>query len=51
VQTEDLRRLITLAEYGQVTDAAAVLRISQPTLSRLLARAEGELGTRLFEGR
>ena len=36
-------------EYGHVTDAAAVLRVSQPTLSRLLARAEDELGTRLFE--
>ena len=49
VQISDLRRLLALAEYGQVTDAAAVLRISQPTLSRLLARAEDELGTRLFE--
>jgi LysR family transcriptional regulator, transcription activator of glutamate synthase operon len=49
VQIDDLRRLIALAQYGQVTDAAAALRISQPTLSRLLARAEGELGTRLFE--
>src|SRR5215469_14917407 len=49
VQIEDLRRLLALAEYGQVTDAAAGLRISQPTLSRLLARAENELGTRLFE--
>jgi len=49
VQISDLRRLLALAEYGRVTDAAAVLRISQPTLSRLLARAEDELGTRLFE--
>jgi DNA-binding transcriptional LysR family regulator len=49
VQIEDLRRLLSLADYGQVTDAAAVLRVSQPTLSRLLARAEDELGTRLFE--
>jgi DNA-binding transcriptional LysR family regulator len=49
VQIEDLRRLLALADYGQVTDAAAALRISQPTLSRLLARAENVLGTRLFE--
>jgi len=49
VQIEDLRRLLALAEYRQVTDAAAALRLSQPTLSRLLARAENELGTRLFE--
>ena len=46
---DDLRRLIVLADQGQVTDAAAALRISQPTLSRLLIRAEEELGTRLFE--
>jgi len=49
VQIDDLRRLLALAEYRQVTDAAAALRISQPTLSRLLARSENELGTRLFE--
>ena len=49
MEIEDLRRLLALAEYGQVTDAAAALRISQPTLSRLLARAEHVLGTRLFE--
>jgi LysR family transcriptional activator of glutamate synthase operon len=46
---DDLRRLIVLADQGQVTEAAAALRMSQPSLSRLLIRAEGELGTRLFE--
>ena len=49
MQIEDLRSLLSLADYGQVTDTAAMLRVSQPTLSRLLARAENELGTRLFE--
>lgn len=49
MQIDDLRRLIVLADQGQVTDAAAALRVSQPTLSRALIRAEKELGTRLFE--
>lgn len=49
MQIEDLDRLLVLAEYERITDAAAALRLSQPTLSRLLARAENELGTRLFE--
>jgi LysR family transcriptional activator of glutamate synthase operon len=49
VQIEDLARLLTVAEHGQITDAAAALRTTQPTLSRLLVRAENELGTRLFE--
>lgn len=49
VQIDDLRRLLVLADQGQVTDAAAALGISQPSLSRLLIRAENELGARLFE--
>ena len=49
VQIEDLRRLLALAEHERVTDAAAALGTSQPTLSRLLARVEDELGARLFE--
>jgi DNA-binding transcriptional LysR family regulator len=49
VDIEDLRRLLALADHGRVTDAAAVLQMSQPTLSRLLARVEDGLGTRLFE--
>ena len=46
---DELRRLLVLAEYERITDAAEALQMSQPTLSRLLARAERELGTRLFE--
>jgi LysR family transcriptional regulator, transcription activator of glutamate synthase operon len=46
---EELSRLLVLAEYERITDAAEALQMSQPTLSRLLARAEHELGTRLFE--
>src|ERR671927_450925 len=49
VQIEDLRRLLALADHERVTDAAAALRMTQPTLSRLLARVEHELGARLFE--
>jgi LysR family transcriptional regulator, transcription activator of glutamate synthase operon len=49
MEIDELRRLIVLADQGQVTDAAALLRMSQPSLSRLLIRTEKELGTRLFE--
>lgn len=45
----DLAWLVALADHGHVTDTAAVLRTSQPTLSRSLARLEAELGTRVFE--
>lgn len=45
----DLAWLVALAEAGQVTDAAAVLGVSQPTLSRALSRMEAEVGARLFE--
>lgn len=49
MQVEDLRRLVVLASHARITDAAAALRMPQPTLSRLLTRVEDELGTRLFE--
>ena len=49
VLIRDLEWLVTLADNQHVTDTAAILRVSQPTLSRALARVEGELGTRLFE--
>lgn len=49
MQIRDLEWLLVLGEQRNVTDAAAVLGISQPTLSRALARVEHELGVRVFE--
>jgi LysR family transcriptional activator of glutamate synthase operon len=45
----DLSWLVALAENEHVTHTAAMLRTSQPTLSRALGRVESELGTRVFE--
>ncbi|MFD2079484.1 LysR family transcriptional regulator [Actinopolymorpha cephalotaxi] len=49
MQLRDLAWLVALADHQHVTDTAAVLHTSQPTLSRALARTEAELGTRVFE--
>ncbi|WP_430784197.1 LysR family transcriptional regulator [Actinoplanes sp. G11-F43] len=49
MQLDDLRSLLALGDHQHVTEAAAALGISQPSLSRLLARVEAELGVRLFE--
>src|SRR5215510_6140688 len=48
MQLRDLEWLARLAEVGHMTDAAALLRTSQPNLSRSLARVESELGPALF---
>lgn len=45
----DLAWLVALAEHQHMTDTAAILGVSQPTLSRALTRIETELGARLFE--
>ncbi|GAA3661190.1 LysR family transcriptional regulator [Nocardioides ginsengisoli] len=49
VRIRDLEWLVALADHQHVTDTAAILGITQPTLSRALARVEDELGVRLFE--
>ncbi|WP_064077817.1 LysR family transcriptional regulator [Prescottella equi] len=46
---EGLRWFIALAETEQVTAASEMLRISQPTLSRRLARLERDIGAELFD--
>jgi len=49
VLIRDLEWLVALSDHQHATDTAAVLGVSQPTLSRALARVENELGARLFE--
>lgn len=49
MHTDELHWFVVLAETEHVTEAAAELRISQPTLSRALARLEEQLGTPLFD--
>ncbi|MBJ7338092.1 LysR family transcriptional regulator [Mycolicibacterium sp.] len=46
---EELKWFVVLAETEHVTDAAAELGVSQPTLSRALARFEDQAGTPLFD--
>ncbi|MDF2825423.1 MAG: LysR family transcriptional regulator [Mycobacterium sp.] len=46
---DELRWFVVLAETEHVTEAAAILRISQPTLSRALARLEEQVGAPLFD--
>lgn len=41
--------IVTLAEVENVTDAAAMLGMTQPTLSRRLASLEASVGTALFD--
>lgn len=49
MELDELRWFVVLAETEHVTDAAAQLRVTQPTLSRALARLETEAGAPLFD--
>ncbi|MDZ8274882.1 LysR family transcriptional regulator [Microbacterium aquimaris] len=44
-----LRVFLAICEAGSITDAAAELRMSQPTVSRILQALESHLGVRLVD--
>lgn len=48
METADIKLIRTIAEQGSLTRAAESLHVSQPTLSKKLARLESQLKTRLF---
>lgn len=48
MEIRTLRYFYTIAEEGNVSRAAAILHMTQPTLSRQLKALEDELGTALF---
>ena len=49
IELRHLRAFLAVAEEGSVTRAAAVLRITQPAVSRTLAALEKSLGVRLVD--
>jgi LysR family transcriptional regulator, transcription activator of glutamate synthase operon len=49
VNLDELHWFVALAEDEHMTDAAAELNITQPTLSRALARLERQIGAPLFD--
>tara|TARA_R100000005_G_scaffold1757_2_gene1029 strand:+ start:18508 stop:19404 length:897 start_codon:yes stop_codon:yes gene_type:complete len=48
METADIKLIRTIAEHGSLTRAAESLHLSQPTLSKKLARLESQLNSRLF---
>ncbi len=49
MEIDQLRHLTKVAEHGNFTRAAAELALTQPAISRSIARLEDELGQPLFE--
>ncbi|NKZ99056.1 LysR family transcriptional regulator, partial [Rhodococcus hoagii] len=49
MNVDELRWFVALAESEHMRDAADALHISQPTLSRALARIERQVGVPLFD--
>ena len=51
METRQLEYFLTLAREEHVSSAASILNISQPALSKSLAKLEDEVGTKLFDRR
>ena len=49
MEIDQLRSFVAVAQARSFTQAAATVHLSQPAISRQIARLERELGTRLFE--
>jgi DNA-binding transcriptional LysR family regulator len=49
MELDQLRSFVAVADARSFTQAAALVHLSQPAISRQIARLESELGTRLFE--
>lgn len=49
IELYELRQFIAFAETGTLSEAAEVLHLSQPALSRTMKNLENELGISLFE--
>jgi LysR family transcriptional activator of glutamate synthase operon len=49
VGTDDLRAFLAVAESEHVTAAAGRLHLTQPTVTRAIARLEDQFGVRLFD--
>ncbi|WP_295746679.1 LysR family transcriptional regulator [uncultured Limosilactobacillus sp.] len=48
METRVLRYFLTVAQTNNITKAAAILHVTQPTLSRQMMELEAELGVKLF---
>lgn len=49
IELYELKQFVTFAETGTLSDAARVLHLSQPALSRNMKKLEEDLGITLFE--
>ena len=48
METRQIEYFLRIAELGSINKAADDLRMSQPSLSRLISQLEHEIGTALF---